>query len=582
MTAKMTRLTGSSNSVQEYMQAESIVNKSPDEYYAAKIEGAETLVDLDGNPVTQDEFKSWLEGYDKEGNISLSGKRKDHVLGADITLSVDKSVSLAWANADPEQRKEIEKAVMKSWTNSLKSIEIRDRDGALIKPDWAIAFHLTNREGEPQLHAHGVVCNNAATSIDMLSIGKQCKQANAIMHSVQAKELMPLGYDITTDNRGVVIPAYEPFRDANSSRRKQILDKVEELTGSRDTKHNQQLADKVSVATRKHKDETNPDYNADFLEEKWAKSIPVKMKDCLNPTGQGQFIEPEEMESLTDKFSGVAKESNVIVAVIEDRLGEIVSVKEAEREMDKQLLEGKILAYSDGSSKELFYATAEQVEIDNNLLGNAQKVYDTKHGVEPLYELEGYNKDGSKKQLNKGQREAVRAACGEAGLILTEGLAGVGKTASVVCIANSYKAEGYNVVGLTTGNNAAMQLAADGKFPATSIAHCLHHETWKQWDDKTLVVVDEGGMVSLQDMNRILEIAAEKGAKVLSKEILNSLMLSGRQMAWSRWFRSSAAPKLMKFSVRKMSSIKKTLSRFVTDLETSMTSLIRSTTAGSR
>ena len=120
-----------------------------------------------------------LQGTQIDGNWAF--KRKDVerfartreepkvVVAYDVTLSVEKSISLAWVHADQQQRQTIDRAIDLGVTAAITYLEDRaiavrrGRGSESVDGVWAASYrHLTNRNLEPQLHEHILIANVAA------------------------------------------------------------------------------------------------------------------------------------------------------------------------------------------------------------------------------------------------------------------------------------------------------------------------------------------------------------------------------------------------------------------------------------
>lgn len=123
------------------------------------------------------------------------------------------------------------------------------------------------------------------------------------------------------------------------------------------------------------------------------------------------------------------------------------------------------------------------------------------------------------------------------------GVAGSGKTALLSAIAEIYERSGKEVIGATPTRAAAIELEKATRIPTKSIRHrCItseipglgktvfHHSTmlvrkamkfptWKlkplKFNKKTVLVIDEAGMVSLRDMVPLMKRVQEAGGSVI-------------------------------------------------------------------
>lgn len=118
--------------------------------------------------------------------------------------------------------------------------------------------------------------------------------------------------------------------------------------------------------------------------------------------------------------------------------------------------------------------------------------------------------------LDPGQREALAAAVGGAGLALITGRAGTGKTTTLARVRGAYEAGGWRVLGAAPTGKAAEGLQKEAGISSATIASWLLRwgEGRELPDARTVVVVDEAGMVGTGDMRRVLEVAEAHGARV--------------------------------------------------------------------
>lgn len=147
-----------------------------DEYYLAAAErpgywlgAAAGRLGLDGR-VTLEEFRTVLAGDPRDGTGLVPGAGgTGRVSGFDLTFSPPKSVSIAWALAEPGLSERIAAAHDRAVADAMTAIEaevIRARRGhgglRQVETEGVVAAaftHRTSRAGDPQLHTHVVVAN---------------------------------------------------------------------------------------------------------------------------------------------------------------------------------------------------------------------------------------------------------------------------------------------------------------------------------------------------------------------------------------------------------------------------------------
>ena len=172
------------------------------------------------------------------------------VAGYDCTFSPAKSVSVLWALVPTAQRREIEDAHDAAIDAAFGWLERRalhtraGRDGVrhLDAEGFVVARfrHRTSRNGDPQLHTHCAVANRVWSpteqrwrALDGQGLYRERAGADAVyMAAVEQQLTARLGVEFETrgDVREVAsVPAVLTQRW--SSRRRQILDRYDELTG---------------------------------------------------------------------------------------------------------------------------------------------------------------------------------------------------------------------------------------------------------------------------------------------------------------------------------------------------------------
>ncbi|MGO7116676.1 Ti-type conjugative transfer relaxase TraA [Rhizobium johnstonii] len=120
-------------------------------------------------------------------------------------------------------------------------------------------------------------------------------------------------------------------------------------------------------------------------------------------------------------------------------------------------------------------------------------------------------------RLDPEQVDAVRHVTGDNGIAAVVGLAGAGKSTLLAAARVAWESGGRRVIGAALAGKAAEGLEDSSgirsrTLAAWELAWANGHETLHRGD---VVVVDEAGMVSSQQMARVLKIAEEAGAKVV-------------------------------------------------------------------
>src|SRR5262249_17034466 len=116
--------------------------------------------------------------------------------------------------------------------------------------------------------------------------------------------------------------------------------------------------------------------------------------------------------------------------------------------------------------------------------------------------------------LNLGQKEAVTLVLTSSNKIVgVQGLAGTGKTFMLEIARTLTQEKGYKMVGVAPSAAAANELSKTG-IESKTIAS-FQTVQGNRLNSKTILVVDEAGMVSSQQMKFLLKTAEKYGSKVL-------------------------------------------------------------------
>ena len=103
------------------------------------------------------------------------------------------------------------------------------------------------------------------------------------------------------------------------------------------------------------------------------------------------------------------------------------------------------------------------------------------------------------------------------GLAVIAGESGTGKSTTLAAVRDAYEEAGYRVVGMAWTNAVVEDMRRDGFRDATTIASELRRvETGtSRWDSRTVLIVDEAGMLSTKHLAAVTAAARTAGAKLI-------------------------------------------------------------------
>ena len=121
--------------------------------------------------------------------------------------------------------------------------------------------------------------------------------------------------------------------------------------------------------------------------------------------------------------------------------------------------------------------------------------------------------------LSAEQTRAIRYGTGvDSGrLAIIEGAAGAGKTTTLRPITDLHKAAGHTVLGAAVAWRTAVALAGDCQIRPYSVDALLRRASngRLELDARTVVIVDEAGMLSVRQTHHLLQLATRHGCKLI-------------------------------------------------------------------
>ncbi|MBY3311242.1 Ti-type conjugative transfer relaxase TraA [Rhizobium laguerreae] len=175
------------------------------------------------------------------------------------------------------------------------------------------------------------------------------------------------------------------------------------------------------------------------------------------------------------------------------------------------------------ASEPAVFTTREILRIEYDMARSAQVLSEQKGFAVPsryfaaaVKSVEAGDPDKPFK-LDAEQINAISHVTGDSGIAAVVGLAGAGKSTLLAAARVAWEGEGRRVIGAALAGKAAEGLEDSSGIRSRTLASweliwANGHETLHRGD---VLVIDEAGMVSSQQMARVLKIAEEAGTKVV-------------------------------------------------------------------
>lgn len=504
----------------------------------------------DGGEVDRATFERLFAGLDTDGNplSTHAGGRLDRVPAFDITLSAPRSVALAWALGDEETQAAIAGAQAKA-TRATLDLLVREaawarrgRNGVWVEQVTLTAATFQHGESrpahhsdgkffsDPNLHTHCVVLNLARRAdgtvgaLHSTALRDWKMASGATYHAALAAELQALGFELgrigkngTFELVGIGDTAITYF----SARRSEIEDALAEHGTS--SAHAVALAAAITKSSRKSKLVAATEQCEivwreaaraqgfaltphDLAAMRRAPSVPVQ-EELLRERLRALPTLLTATESVIDRrelFRAVAS-TLVGTGVGPDRVTAIV----ADLIQHRHILE--IGQDAVGRSR---YTTPEMLRIEQAVVALTSDL--ARSGARSLDPNDIRRRCGMA-GLSPEQTEAALAATGGQRLAVIEGAPGTGKTTTLTPVVAAWRDAGYTVLGAATAWRIAGMLRDDLGVKARAIASWLagvdHGRTFL--DDRSLLVVDEAGLLSAREMHALLTEVTRAGARLL-------------------------------------------------------------------
>ena len=542
--------------------------RHPNEYYTAGEEPDGTWFNPkgmfgleDGVKVDSGQFQRLYNGFEPDGSRKLVQRagNPDRSPGVDMTFSVDKSVSALWAIADPEMRERIEGMAVAAARAALEDSVLRYcsytrvAEKGVTRPVeadlmGATFVHGTSRENDPQLHVHCTIFNLARTREDgkwrahhQYPVYSWKKAAGALFRAYMAWELQQ-GFGARMEQYGPnaeftrIEGMPEDLQAFWSKRRKAIVAMAGEL-GIPSLGNASRMAgvNKLTRAGKSH--DNDPEIRHSRWQEE-AEGFAERESLIESVTGHEVRVSREAIRKLTDRLDdlpahlareeAIFRRPDMVEAAANAAAGLMgreavgTTIERLRRNPEIEQLEPKKPTAESraGMVHTEIYSTRHNLGLEQAVRDMAEAMAaDTGHGlpaqavqekVEALME-QGY-------PLSQEQSLAIRHATARGGRVaVIEGAAGSGKTTTLRPITDLHKEHDYEIVPTAVAWRTAVALGDDCDARPYCVDKLLKLAAKGQVEigPKTLIVVDEAGMLSTRQAHHILQLSERHGAKVV-------------------------------------------------------------------
>jgi conjugative relaxase-like TrwC/TraI family protein len=507
--------------------------------------GAE-LLGLKGE-VTSEDFEAVRQGLDPQtgeflrqrhgaDRIASNGEEQSKARALyDMTFSAPKSVSvMAIVGGDERLVAAHGTAVREALEEAEKYSATRVRLAGLNENratgNWIVASytHDTSRQLDPQLHTHAVAANltydgteGRWKALQASGLYERRSYLTEVYRNAMAREVRALGYEV--ENRHDVRGRDKGFEIAGFSQ--DLLDKYSQRSAQRDAAiqeftHSRGRAptdNEVAVLVR----ETRPDKLQEISTEQ------------VRNLQQGRMT-PDERETLREVLNEALTKSNrpqinrgmheASLSYSQEHIFERLSVAREHEVLTEALRHGRgnvDLSDLQGSlslerAKGTLISAGEEIATHASLQRERDMIAVVNQATD-RYDRLGKGRDfEASAQLRPEQRRAVEAVLDSRDLAINvRGAAGTGKTATLREIDRGLRDAGHEVLAVAPTRSAVDELEKIGFRGAATVSRLLEDQDSQGALRGRVLIVDEAGMISGRQMQNLLHLAEDHGARIV-------------------------------------------------------------------
>lgn len=232
-------------------------------------------------------------------------------------------------------------------------------------------------------------------------------------------------------------------------------------------------------------------------------------------------ITDKAFNSLTNSYS--VFEEKVILAEIAEAMMTKAGIDTFEEVVARVQASGKMVPLGQKGDT-VYYSTREVIELERKMLNNSLSMISNvtaadRQLVQDIIAKGKMLPNGKIGYLRKEQEDAVWHMCGGDQLAFVRGRAGTGKSFMSLFTADVFRSRGFVVHGIAP-SHAAKDVLKDDAEIAKELARAVtgfinDYESGKiALGPSSLIMIDEFGMIGLDQAARLIEIAKETGAYI--------------------------------------------------------------------
>ncbi|WP_250463236.1 MobF family relaxase [Caballeronia sp. GAFFF2] len=499
------------------------------------------------------------------GNALVKGAGDSHVMGLDLTFSAPKDFSAVFAAADSQTRDALLQCLHGATRAALEYAEKVSvtrhgkggRDKQLADAAVGVCYtHFSSRSGDPQLHCHAFVFNagkragsNEWSALEQSPQFERKMATGALFRVELACRLAALGFAVEPDGpyfklRGVS----DAQRAALSTRSREINEHVSRAGGAGSVSAARDVA---ALNTRAAKREPPlPELLEKFSRMTAALGLTPSRVDAMRmavadyernqsfadgagaelgldePAAAPFSIDHQELLASLTLSQSCATPQEALAAICERAMGRW-SATECLSELNRFLASEHVVPLGRTELLTPVFTSRATIQLEGNITARVREGRaDLRHRIDASLVSDQFNALetdlartlGVPVALDEQRAAALHIATQTGDHAFVEGWAGAGKTTLLRALSAAYATAGFSVLGCCQSAAAAQNLARECGIDSRTIASLLLslRNNPGMLSAKSILVLDEAGMVGSREFGLLQDAALAAGAKLVA------------------------------------------------------------------
>lgn len=475
--------------------------------------------------VQAEAYRRLFSGFDPaEGSPLVQNAGADNRrAGWDFCFSAPKSVSTVWSQGDQATRQQIQAAQQKAVAAALAHLENyavarRGHGGAEAERCNIVAAayeHSTSRAQDPQLHTHLLIANvvqrpdGTFGTLEPREMYAHKMAAGAIFRAQLSREMQQLGFAVERDGDSFRICGSPKSLEKEFSKRREAIEKVLAEKGLNSAK-----AAEIAALDTREKKGLRP--RSELFEE-WQAAGREHGFDLAEVLA----AEPSEIPQMPEKAhllrelterSSTFKEADIFKTVAIAAQG-VMDGDEIRRYVQDLQASPEMIRLQNAKGEER-WTTRDMLALEKQMVQTAEAMATREsHQVTP----EALAAARAARTLTDQQDQAMQHLTRSGQINCLVGMAGAGKSYLLGAAKEAWEKSGFEVRGAALAGKAAAGLEEGSDIQSQTIHSLLKEidEGKTELTEKTVLVVDEAGMVGSRQTAKLVELCEQNGAKLV-------------------------------------------------------------------